>query len=281
MRAAALALVLALCAPAAAQDRDGYTDAMSREHAGDAPLASPAVRAVAAAPIEEESVIYGGLAGRPLRGFLAWPTGNPAAPGVIVIHEWWGLNDNIRSMARQLAAAGYSALAVDLYGGEVARDPDGARALMRSALADPDAARANLRQAHAHLREVRKAPRTGSIGWCFGGGWSLEAALALGGELDGAVIYYGRVVTDQQRLAGLRAPLLGHFGELDRGIPLEGVREFEAALKELGKPAEIWVYKGAHHAFANPSGTRYDAAAAEQAWARTLAFFEQNLKRAR
>ena len=281
MRGLALGLALALCAPATAQDRDGYVEAMSQQHAGDAPVASPAARTVAAVPISEESVVYGTLEGRPLEGFLARPAGDAAAPGVILIHEWWGLNENIRSIARQLAAAGYSALAADLYGGEVAGEPAGARALMQRALADPEAARANLRQAHAHLREVQKAPRTGSIGWCFGGGWSLEATLVLGSELDGAVIYYGRVVTDRQRLAGLRAPVLGHYGELDRGIPLESVLEFESALHELGKSAEIHVYAGANHAFANPSGTRYDAAAAEQAWARTLAFFEQNLQRAR
>ena len=99
----------------------------------------------------------------------------------------------------------------------------------------------------------------------------------LPGEIDGAVIYYGRLITDRERLAALEAPVLGIFGAEDGGIPIESVREFEAALNDLGKDASVLVYDGADHAFANPSGTRYDAEAAEDAWAETLAFFEKHL----
>ena len=102
--------------------------------------------------------------------------------------------------------------------------------------------------------------------------------MLLPGELDAAVIYYGRVVTDRERLATLTAPILGHFGSEDQGIPIDGVREFEKALAELGKDGRIHVYEGADHAFGNPSGTRYDAAAAEAAWERTLGFFAETLK---
>ena len=181
-------------------------------------------------------------------------------------------------MTRRPAGEGYVALAVDLYGGGVALERDEARRLMQAALADPDGVLENLRAAHRYLVQERGAPRTGSIGWCFGGGWSLQAALALPGELDASVMYYGRVESDPSRLAKLETPLLGLFGAEDRGVPVEGVRAFERELAALGKPAEIHVYEGADHAFANPSGTRYQAEAAEDAWRRTVAFFREQLK---
>jgi carboxymethylenebutenolidase len=196
---------------------------------------------------------------------------------VIVIQEWWGLNDNIRAMARRLAGEGYAALAVDLYEGRLATTADEAKAAMQQAMARPERLLENLRQAHRWLRENAQAPRVGVVGWCFGGGWSLETALALGGEIDAAVVYYGRPVTDAKELAKLEAPLLGLYGGADQGIPLADVKLMEKQLAELGKPAEIVVYEGADHAFANPSGTRYEARAAEDAWRRTTAFFARHL----
>lgn len=267
----ALALLVAGCGT------DDYAERMAEEHKDDSPVASPAAGGESAAEVETERVSYAEVGGAEVVGYLARPAGTAAAPGVIVIQEWWGLNENIESMARQLAGEGYLALAVDLYGGEVASDRTQARALMQAAMADTEALEDNLRQAHAYLT-AQGAPRVGSIGWCFGGGWSLETALALPGELDAAVIYYGRVVTDRERLARLTTPILGHFGSEDQGIPIAGVREFERLLGELGKDARIHVYEGADHAFANPSGTRYQAEAAEQAWQRTLAFFDLRLK---
>lgn len=196
----------------------------------------------------------------------------------MVIHEWWGLNDNVRAMARRLAAEGYSVLAVDLYDGQVADTPEGARRLMQGALADEGDAIANVRSAVAWLERERAAPRAATLGWCFGGGISLEAALALGDALDAAVVYYGRVVTDPGRLAALEAPLLGLFGAEDEGIPVRSVREFESALSALGKEARIRVYEGAGHAFANPSGTRYRPETARDAWRETLAFLDAHLR---
>ena len=166
---------------------------------------------------------------------------------------------------------------MDLYAGEVAEDRDGARALMSSAMENAESLEENLRQAHAYL-ETRGATAVGSIGWCFGGGWSLQTALMLGDELDAAVIYYGRVVTDKTELETLETPILGLFGALDQGIPVESVEAFETALDELGKDAEIHIYDDADHAFGNPSGSRYQAEAAEDAWTKTLAFFAEHLK---
>jgi carboxymethylenebutenolidase len=249
---------------------DGYVDAMAREHAGDAPVAGAAGGAPAEG-IRDELV-----EGEGVRGYLARPAGEPRA-GLIVIHEWWGLNDNIREMSKRLAEEGYLALAVDLYEGEVAADAEQARSLMSAAMGDSDRIDAVLEAAYRWLREEGEVERVGSIGWCLGGALSLRTAIMLPEELDAAVIYYGRLVTEPARLAPLRMPILGIFGGRDRGIPLESVREFEAMLQTLGKTAEIVVYDHADHAFANPSGTRYEPEAAADAWRRTLEFLDEHL----
>jgi carboxymethylenebutenolidase len=255
-----------------------YADRMATEHEGDRPVASGAASVEPTGEIEEQVVEYATVGGKPVAGFLARPAGAPqGAPAIIVIQEWWGLNDNIRSMARRLAGEGYVALAVDLYEGNVADTPERARELMMASMEREDALEDNLRQAYAYLDGELGSTRIGSIGWCFGGGWSLRTALLFPEDLDAAVIYYGRSITDRDRLASLQVPLLGIFGAEDQGIPLEGVREFESVLKDLGKDAEIHVYDGADHAFANPSGTRFNAEAAEDAWAKTLAFLKINL----
>ena len=197
-------------------------------------------------------------------------------PGVLLIHEWWGLNDNVRSMTEQLAGEGYQALAVDLYGGKSADTRDGAMELMSASMERGEALTENVKQAFAYLEA--DGQKVGTIGWCFGGGWSLQTALALPEDVDATVIYYGRLVTDQDELAPLQMPILGLFGAEDQGIPVDSVNAFEASLNALGKDAAIHIYEGADHAFANPSGTRYDAAAAEDAWRRTTAFLRSHLQ---
>jgi carboxymethylenebutenolidase len=266
------------CAPAE-EGEEAHADRMAEEHAGDTAEPSPAAAAEPSAPVRASEVVYANVEGQDVTGYLARPEeAEGDLPALIVIHEWWGLNDNIRSMARQLAGEGYLALAVDLYGGDTASDPDGARALMGAVAQNPEPAKENLRLAHAYLNNELGAARVGSIGWCFGGGWSLTAGLTLGEELDATVIYYGRLATDPEELAAVQAPVLGLFGALDGTIPVETVREFESAMQELGKDVRIHVYDGADHAFANPSGTRYDAEAATDAWQKTLAFLAETLK---
>ena len=256
---------------------DEHVELMAEEHKDDTPVASPAAQVEPADAIDTTQVTYANRDGVEVSGFLAKPQAADGAPGVIVIHEWWGLNENIESMTKRLAGEGYVALAVDLYGGEVAEDRDRARDLMMAAGANHESLEQNLRDAFAYLK-AQGASRVGSIGWCFGGGWSLQTALLLPDQLDASIIYYGRIVTDREQLAGLTTPILGHFGSEDQGIPIEAVREFESLLAELGKEASIHVYEGANHAFANPSGSRYDEAAATAAWERTLAFFRENLE---
>lgn len=136
----------------------------------------------------------------------------------------------------------------------------------------------NLRQAFLYLDLMPSTDRIGSIGWCFGGGWSLRTALLLPEELDAAVIYYGLLVTDAARLEPLSMPIQGHFGAADSSIPPAQVRRFEQALNKAGRDHEIHIYEGAGHAFANPSGTRYQPEAAEVAWRRTVDFFAEHLQ---
>lgn len=255
--------------PAAGESRE-YVDAMAREHAGDTPV--PAAAAGASAEgVSTRTVQFGSG-----DGYLAQPAGEPRA-GLVVIHEWWGLNDNIRTMTRRLAAEGYLALAVDLYRGEVAENAGEARALMQSLMDDQAYARLQLGAAYGWLKNEGRVEQVGSIGWCLGGGMSLRLALDMPEALDAVVVYYGRPVTDPAELAPLRAPLLGIFGAQDQGIPVETVREFETRLEALGKDAEIVIYEEADHAFANPSGTRYQPEAAEDAWRRTLVFLDERL----
>jgi len=199
-------------------------------------------------------------------------------PGVIVIHEWWGLNENIKAMTRRLAGEGYVALAVDLYGGATAQTPEAAQALMAALLAEPEAARRNLGQAYDYLEKYALAPRVASIGWCLGGGWSLQTALLYPDTLDAMVMYYGQVLTDRERLATLSMPVLGFFGAEDESIPVAEVQAFRSTLNELGKNAEVLIVPRVDHAFANPSGGNYNAQAANEAWDTTLKFLERHLK---
>ena len=255
---------------------------MAKEHQHDTTAASPATVPEPAQPVVTEEVAYAKLDGTSVKGYLARPaaaadTGKPL-PALIVIQEWWGLNDNIRAMARRLAGEGYLVLAVDLYEGKVATTPDEAMAAMQSAMEKPARLTENLRQAQGYLTTQGKATKIGVVGWCFGGGWSLETALAVPDGIDAAVMYYGRTQTDPKVLAALKAPLLGLFGGQDQGIPVDGVRQMEHELVKLGKNVTIVVYPEAGHAFANPTGTRYFAGPAADAWAKTVAFFARYLK---
>jgi carboxymethylenebutenolidase len=274
-----LALMTTACGDKAAESDADYAARMAKEHATDQPVPSPATQSEGGAPIKSQTVQYATVNGRPVSGYLAYPaSAEGGLPAVLVFHEWWGLNDNIKAMADQLAGQGYVALAADLYGGRVATQPEAARTLMEEALKDRDAMGQNLRQAHAYLKEQIKATRIGTIGWCFGGGVSLRASLLVPDQVDATIIYYGHVGSDPEELKVLKAPVLGLFGGADQGIPVENVRKFEQTLKDLGKPVTIHIYEGAAHAFANPSGGNYKADAAADAWSKSLAFLAEHLK---
>ena len=208
-------------------------------------------------------------------GYLSKPTLDGNYPAVIMIHEWWGLNDNIKVMADKLASHGYVVLAVDLYNGHVGTTSEEARQLVSSF--NPDYGVQNMNAAISYLEENYSPEKFGSIGWCFGGGQSLNLALN-NDNMDATVIYYGSVTSDTESLSKISWPILGIFAELDKGITVENVKGFESALNQLEIPNEIDIYPGVDHAFANPSGERYAPDASKDAWEKTLDFFNSNLK---
>ena len=279
-----LALVMAACEKSGsgtsteAQSGQDIVDAMSREHANDSTEPSVAAKIEPVQSVDSESLAYADVENELAYGYLAYPSGvTEPLPAVVMIHEWWGLNDNIRAMANRLAAQGYMVLAIDFYGGETAKNPDEARMRMLNVVQNPGRARENLRQALDFL-SIAGAPRIASLGWCFGGGWSLNAAMLFPKKIDASVIYYGQLTDDAENLRLLDAPLLGFFGSEDRGIPVESVRAFERALQRLRKDYDIKIYPGLRHAFANPTGNNYNAEAADDAWQRTLNFLAKHLK---
>ena len=279
---ALLAVSCALINPSSSSQTpaESQTAAMAELHKDDMPIASLAAKDVAPDAVTTEDVTYGSQDGTPFMGYLAKPTeATSPLPGIIVIQEWWGLNDNIRTMTRRLAAEGYTALAVDLYDGAVAETRDEAKTLVQAAIQNSDRLTQNVVAAYNYLVDEQQTPKVGSIGWCFGGSWSLNMALALPTELDAAVIYYGgQISTDPAVLEPLQMPIQGHFGSLDSNPSPETVQSFETALNDLDKQSEIYMYEGANHAFANPSGTRYNAEAAELAWDRTVTFLKEHLQ---
>jgi carboxymethylenebutenolidase len=226
--------------------------------------------------VETSSVTYKSGAEQ-VQGYLARPAARGPFPALVVIHEWWGLNTQIKGMAEKLAREGYVALAVDLYRGRVTADPMEAHEIMRGV--PEDRAIRDLKAAVAYLRgrpDVR-GDRIGSIGWCMGGGYSLTLAIHQS-DLAACVIYYGRLATDKNLLDQIGAPVLGFFGEEDRGIPPSAVRAFDRTMKTLDKETQMHIYPGAGHAFANPGRPSYRKAAAADAWNQTVAFFAKFLK---
>ena len=273
------ALLLFFAPVLAHADEKADLQKMAQEHQHDKPVASPAAMEAPAQPVDGADVTYGEIGGKPLHGYAAHPkSAKGPLPGVIVIHEWWGLNDNIRAMTRRLAGEGYEALAVDLYGGSHAESPDEAMKLMNAVQQNPAPAQDNLRHAAAWL-EGKKVTKLGVIGWCFGGGWSLNTTLMMPDKIAATVIYYGRLETDPAKLATIKHPVLANFGGADPSIPADTIQAFENTLKKQGTPVDVKIYPGAAHAFANPSGQSYRADAAKDAWRRTTAFFAANLKK--
>jgi len=253
-------------------------DAMSREHASDSTEPSPATEIAPVRPVVSQMMAYTEYRDELVHGYFSAPADMfEPLPAVIMIHEWWGLNDNVRAMADRLAAEGYIVFAVDLYAGEVAQTPDEARGLMMQAVEDPESANDNIRAAYDFVKRTAGAPRIGSLGWCFGGGWSLNTARLFPDDLDASVIYYGQVTADEEVLRPINTPILGLFAAEDAGIKVASVEEFRDALERLRKNYEVHVYPGVGHAFANPTGRNYDAAAAEDAWKKTLEFLDRHL----
>lgn len=248
-----------------------------------AALAVPA--AASAEAIQEGRLVSYKVRNEPVQAYLVRPQRTAAMPGIVVIHEWWGLNDQIKRVADRLAEEGFVAIAPDLYRGKLGTDAGLAHELMRGL--NETYAVDVIAGAAAHLRSIEARDRRGpaptaarmaigTLGFCMGGRISLATALS-GADVQAAVMFYGSVETSKEALAPLQVPLLGIFGNEDRGIPLDQIRAFQAALKDAGKDATVLVYPGVGHAFFNEDRPSYEREAANDAWERTKAFFRTHL----
>ncbi|ACZ41220.1 Carboxymethylenebutenolidase [Thermobaculum terrenum ATCC BAA-798] len=215
--------------------------------------------------------------GTTAEGYLAKPD-TDKAPGVLVIQEWWGLNDNIKSICERFASEGFLALAPDLYHGRATTEPDEARKLAMSL--QMETAAKDMSGAVDYLREHAGYTSVGAVGYCMGGGLALFIAALRGDVVKAVVPFYGLVPPSAPPVdwSKLQASVLGHYAELDQGITVERVREFENQLKSLGKEVEIHIYQGAQHGFCNDTRPQvYNREACELAWQRTIAFLRKKL----
>lgn len=214
-----------------------------------------------------------------VHGVLYKPRGKGPFPALIVIHEWWGLVPWVKEQADKLSQQGYVTLAVDLYRGKATDSAEVAHELMRGL--PEDRGNRDLLAAVQYLKSRKdvKADRIGSIGWCMGGGYSLDLAIA-DPTLAADVINYGHLATDPARIRQIHAPILGLFGAQDQGIPPADVHKFEQDLKQMGKKIEVVIYPDAGHAFENPNNKAgYRPKDAADAWQRTLQFLAATLKK--
>ena len=213
------------------------------------------------------------------QGVLYLPQGPGPHPALIVIHEWWGLNDWIKQEAAGYAAKGYVALAVDLYRGKVATTPDLAHELSRGLPQDQGVRDLTAAMTWLQNRKDVKRDRIGAVGWCMGGGYALQLAIA-SPMLKAVAVNYGSLATDKAALAQINAAVLGNFGGQDRGIPPDAVHAFEASMQSLGKPVDVKIYSLAGHAFENPNNQAgYHPEDATDALARIDRFFAEKLGR--
>ena len=240
------------------------------DHSNDSPITSEGALREPQLPTTADIIIYGNH-----KGYLSQPTNIDTKSGLIVIHEWWGLNEDIHLMTNQLAGLGYIALAVDLYDGKSATGVKDAFQLSTNLSKNEASALANLQTAYDYLINEVGVEKVGIIGWCLGGKWSLRGALMLPDEIDATVIYYGSLINDKEKLATLEMPIIAFVGTKDR-LHKQFI-EFNQNLKDLNKEASIHIYEGARHAFANASGIAYEKTAAEDSWKKTVKFLDKHL----
>ncbi len=210
-------------------------------------------------------------------GYLARPADDQAHPGVVVIQEWWGLVPHIKDVAERFAREGFVALAPDLYHGQASTEPDEARKLAMAL--DANRAVQEIAAAARYLKRMANVEpkKLGVVGWCMGGGLSLSTAAHHGDLIGAAVAFYGRPLTAGDT-AKLTVPVLALYAEHDHSIPVEAVRAFEEEMKKQGVPHAVHLYPDTQHAFFNDSRPHiYQAAAAQDAWQKTLAWFRKYL----
>ncbi len=236
-----------------------------------------ALAAAVAAPAAGQQPVTFPSGGSTGQGLLYLPQGAGPHPALIVIHEWWGLNGWIKQEAAGYAAKGYVTLAVDLYHGKVATDAETAHELSRGLPEDQGVRDLTSALAWLAARKDIDPGRIGAVGWCMGGSYALELAIAAP-TLKAVAINYGALATNPAALGRIHAAVLGNFGGQDRGIPPEAVYAFEKSMQSLGKPVDAKIYPDAGHAFENPNNTAgYRAADAADALARVDRFLAREL----
>lgn len=219
----------------------------------------------------------GGNSTRNTKGFLARPKEPGTYPGVIVIHEIWGLDDHIKDVASRLAREGYAALAVDLFEGKIVSKLEEGRALREKFTEEKILA--DLNGAFNYLKSLSfvNPNRVGSVGFCMGGGLSLLLACH-NRELAAPVIFYGRNPSPIELVKNLQCPILGNYAGADMAITESDINLLKQTLTKYGKQFDIKIYPGAPHAFFNDTAASYRPDAAKDAWQRTLNFFNKQLK---
>lgn len=239
-----------------------------------APAAAPTV-AANQANLTTEMVDYKDPDGETLMGYLARPQGDQPKPAIVIIQEWWGLNDHIKDVARRFAGEGFVALAPDLYHGVVTTEPDEARKLVMKL--DMAEAVKEIQRGIAFLHEQKyvAGPKVGIVGFCMGGGLALRTDL-VEDSLGAAVAFYGQPLSPEEA-AKVKAPILGLYGAKDQGIPADAIKTMETGLKNAGIESEFHIYDGAGHAFFNDTQPSYNADAAKDAWPRALDWFRKHL----
>lgn len=273
---ALLTLLIVACDPgsdAPAPAADTQRPADKSGEVTDAPATTVAQRTVVS-----DQLPYAEIDNELVYGYFVFPSDMiEPLPAVILFHERWGLTDDVRKRADKLAAEGHIVLAVDLFNGETTSDPSVARVLMTRVIEKPDPVISNIRSAFEFVNVTAGAPRTGALGWGFGGTWSMNAAILFSDEIDAAVVYYGQVTSDEDKLRAVSSPVLGLFAGKDRSVSAESIKAFEQSMKRLRKTYDIHVYSQAGAGFANPSSNKFDARVAEDAWGRALEFLKTHL----
>jgi len=263
-------------APVAAEVASADTDGETQTDAGNSPI--PGADMAPARAVTAQAMAYTELKDELVYGYFSAPADMfEPLPAVILIHDWWGLNDHVRATADRLAGEGFIVFAVDLFGTKVASSPGEARVLTMEAIEDLDALNSNIDAAFDFVSNTAGAPRVGTLGWGFGGSRSLRAAQSFTDGLDAAVIYYSPVDADEDALRPISAPILALFAADDTTIRVESVEAFQGALESLRKNFTLHIYPGAGHGFAEPTSRNFDATTSADAWRRTLEFLNLHL----
>lgn len=245
------------------------------------PAMSAGTPAVAPQSLEitHADVRYALVKGQLVYGYLSQPAQKQSsAPGLILIHMWWGLNQHMRDLADQLARQGYVVLAVDLFNGHTTRNPTEAAHLADIADANPTATLSNLEQATSYMTAQQHVNNLGVIGWSFGGRWAFQIASDLPQDFNALAVFYASPYTEPSQLASLRMPILAFFGGRDPFVPAEVVSKFQWAAGLASATLTIHIYPDASAAFDDPDSTAYNQRDAEDAWRQLDAFLASNLK---